>query len=79
MARAFDRAWEDFTRSGILINSSKMRAELAAFIVELAKTGENDERRLAMAGLRHLREIHRSANNAPDAYGDPKSKYDRAR
>ena len=77
MARAFDQAWEDFTRRGVLVDSQTMRAELAACIVEIAKTGENDERRFAEAGLKHLREVYRRSHSPLESRHTPKSKWDR--
>ena len=76
MARAFDQAWDDFTRRGVLVDSKTMRAELAACIVEKAKAGANDERKFAQAGLKHLREMHRAPPGPTDCRHSPKSKYD---
>ena len=55
LARAFDRAWEDYYRSGRLtVTQDVARTELARRLVQLSKQGISDEQGLAKAGFRHL-------------------------
>ena len=55
LARAFDRAWEDYYRSGRLtVSPDVARTELARQLVQLSKQGISGEVRLARAGLSHL-------------------------
>ena len=54
LARAFDRAWEGYYRSGRLVVSRDIaRTELARRLVQLSKEGVRDEGRLVEAGLSH--------------------------
>jgi hypothetical protein len=58
LARAFDRAWEGYYRSTKpALNQDVARTELARRIVELSREGIQDERLLAKAGFRYLREL----------------------
>jgi hypothetical protein len=58
LARAFDRAWEGYYRSTKqALSQDVARAELAKRIVELSRQGVRDERLLAKAGFRYLREL----------------------
>jgi hypothetical protein len=58
LARAFDRAWGSYYRSGQLtVGQDIARTELARRLVELSKEGIRDEGRLAEAGLSHLRQL----------------------
>ena len=58
LARAFDRAWEGYYRSGRLtVSQDVARTELARRLVHLSKQGVSDEERLARAGLTHLCEL----------------------
>jgi hypothetical protein len=58
LARAFDRAWGSYYRSGQLtVGQDITRTELARRLVQLSKEGIRDEGRLAEAGLRHLRQL----------------------
>ena len=58
LARAFDRAWQGYYRSGKLTVSRDIaRTELARRLVELSREGVQDEGTLAQAGLNHLREL----------------------
>jgi hypothetical protein len=55
LARAFDSAWERFTRlEGSHAASETNRKRLAGRIVSLAKSGQFDESMLSEAGLIHL-------------------------
>ena len=55
LARAFDRAWERYYRSGRLtVSQDVARTELARRLVQLSKEGVSGEERLANAGLIHL-------------------------
>jgi hypothetical protein len=55
LARAFDRAWENYYRSGRLtVSQDVARTELARRLVQLSKEGVSGEERLASAGLIHL-------------------------
>ena len=55
LARAFDRAWDSYYRSGRLAVSQDLaRTELARRLVQLSKEGLSDEDRLAKAALSHL-------------------------
>lgn len=55
LARAFDSAWERFTRlEGTHAASDANRKRLAGRIVSLAKSGQFDEDMLSEAGLIHL-------------------------
>jgi hypothetical protein len=58
LARAFDRAWGRYYRSGRLtVGQDLARTELARRLVQLSKEGIRDEGRLAEAGLSHLRQL----------------------
>jgi hypothetical protein len=58
LARAFDRAWGRYYRSGQLtVSQDVARTELARRLVQLSKEGIRDEGRLAAAGLSHLRQL----------------------
>jgi hypothetical protein len=58
LARAFDRAWGRYYRSGRLTAGEDVaRTELARRLVQLSKQGIRDEGRLAEAGLIHLRRL----------------------
>ena len=55
LARAFDRAWESYYRSGrVTVCQDIARTELARRLVQLSKEGVSGEERLASAGLIHL-------------------------
>jgi hypothetical protein len=59
LARAFDRAWSSYYRSGKLTLSQDIaRTELARHLVQLSKTGILDETMLASAGLNHLHQLN---------------------
>jgi hypothetical protein len=59
LARAFDRAWSSYYRSGTLTLSQDIaRTELAKHLVQLSKTGISDETMLAKAGLSHLQQLN---------------------
>ena len=58
LARAFDRAWDGYYRSGRLtVGQDVARTELARRIVQLSKEGVRDEESLVKAGLNHLYQI----------------------
>ena len=58
LARAFDRAWQGYYRSGKLTVSRDIaRTELARRLVQLSKEGIRDEGSLVQAGLSHLRQL----------------------
>jgi hypothetical protein len=58
LARAFDRAWEGYYRSGReTISQDVARTELARKLVQLSNEGVRDEARLSAAGLIHLHYI----------------------
>lgn len=58
LARAFDRAWDSYYRSGRLtVSQDVARTELARRLVELSKQGVRDEGSLTKAGLSHLRQL----------------------
>ena len=58
LARAFDRAWGRYYRSGRLTVSQDIaRTELARRLVQLSKEGIRDEGSLVQAGLSHLRQL----------------------
>jgi hypothetical protein len=58
LARAFDRAWDGYYRSGRLtVSQDVARTELARRLVQLSKEGVRDEGSLAEAGLSHLRQL----------------------
>jgi hypothetical protein len=58
LARAFDRAWEGYYRSGrVTISQDVARTELARKLVQLSKDGVRDEARLSAAGLIHLHQL----------------------
>ncbi len=60
LARAFDRAWENYCRSGRLtVSQDVARTELARRLVQLSKDGVSGEERLASAGLIHLCQLAR--------------------
>ena len=58
LARAFDRAWGRYYRSGRLtVGQDIARTELARRLVQLSKEGIRDEGSLVQAGLSHLRQL----------------------
>ena len=58
LARAFDRAWGRYYRSGRLtVGQDLARTELARRLVQLSKEGIRDEGSLVQAGLSHLRQL----------------------
>jgi hypothetical protein len=58
LARAFDRAWDGYYRSGrVTISQAVARTELARKFVQLSKEGVRDEGRLSAAGLVHLHQL----------------------
>jgi hypothetical protein len=58
LARAYDRAWHLYYRSGELtLTRDVARAELARRLVQLSKEGVRDESSLSRAGLAHLRKL----------------------
>jgi hypothetical protein len=58
LARAFDRAWDRYYRSGRLTVSRDIaRTELARRLVQLSKDGVRDENSLCIAGLNHLHDL----------------------
>ena len=58
LARAFDRAWDGYYRSGRLtVSQDVARTELARRLVQLSKEGVRDEGSLTKAGLSHLRQL----------------------
>jgi hypothetical protein len=58
LARAFDRAWDGYYRSGrVTISRDIARTELARKLVQLSKEGIRDEDRLCADALVHLREL----------------------
>ena len=58
LARAFDRAWEGYYRSGrVTVSQDVARTELARRLVQLSKEGIRDEGRLTAAGLMHLHQL----------------------
>lgn len=58
LARAFDRAWDLYYRSGELtLTRDVARTELARRLVQLSKEGVSDETSLSRSGLNHLREL----------------------
>ena len=65
LARAFDRAWEDYYRSNRqTLSPDVARTELAKRIVQLSNEGIQDERLLAKAGLLLLQELTRNSGQA---------------
>jgi hypothetical protein len=66
LARAFDRAWELYYRSGRLtVGQDLARTELARRLVQLSNEGLQDEGRLAEAGLSHLRQLTLKGGTEP--------------
>jgi hypothetical protein len=58
LARAFDRSWGRYYRSGRLtVGEDVARTELARRLVQLSKEGIRDEGILVQAGLSHLRQL----------------------
>jgi hypothetical protein len=58
LARAFDRAWDKYYRSGrVTLSQDIARTELARKLVELAKEGVRDEGQLSASGLTHLHQL----------------------
>ena len=58
LARAFDRAWENYHRRGRLTVSQDIaRTELARRLVQLSKEGVRDEGSLTESGLSHLGQL----------------------
>jgi hypothetical protein len=65
LARAFDRAWDGYYRSGrVTISQDVARTELARKLVELSKAGFKDETQLAATGLVHLHQLTAKDNEA---------------
>jgi len=63
LARAFDRAWDSYYRSGKLtVGRDIARTELARRLVQLSIDGIQDEGTLAQAGLNHLRWLARRSD-----------------
>jgi len=61
LALAFDRAWESYyLHARRTIKKEVAGPELAKRIVEVAQSGERNERRLAEAGLHHLQTLTRA-------------------
>ena len=55
LARAFDRAWGKYYRPGrVTVAPDIARPALANHLVELARSGNRDEVKLAASGLLHL-------------------------
>jgi len=67
LAKAFDRAWSGYYRSGRLtVSQDVARTELARRLVQLSKEGVRDEGILAEAGLTHLRQLtHKGGKIGP--------------
>jgi hypothetical protein len=64
LARAFDRAWDRYYRSGRLtVSKDVARTELARRLVQLSKQGIRDETSLSAAGLNHLHELTLKGGN----------------
>ena len=58
LARAFDRTWASYYRSGKLtVSRDVARTELARRLVQLSREGIRDEGKLVQAGLGYLREM----------------------
>ena len=58
LARALDRAWDGYYRSGRLtVSQDVARTELARRLVQLSKEGVRVEGSLTKAGLSHLRQL----------------------
>ena len=58
LARAFDRAWDGYYKSGRLTVSRDIaRTELARRLIQLSKEGIRDEGSLARAGLSYLHQL----------------------
>jgi hypothetical protein len=58
LARAFDRAWDRYYRSGRPTASRDIaRTELARRLIQLSKNGVRDENSLSLAGLNHLHQL----------------------
>jgi hypothetical protein len=58
LARAFDRAWDGYYRSGrVTISQDIARTELARKLVQLSKDGVRDQVRLSAAGLILLHQL----------------------
>jgi hypothetical protein len=58
LARAYDRAWDLYYRSGELtLTRDVARAELARRLVQLSKEGVRDEASLSRSGLAYLRQL----------------------
>jgi hypothetical protein len=56
LARAFERAWDEYYRPGRpTVDPEYARPALAKRLVALSKEGVRDEERLAVGGLIHLR------------------------
>ena len=65
LARAFDRAWDEYYRSGrVTISQDIARTELARILVQLSKEGLRDEAGLSTAGLIRLRQLALKGGNA---------------
>jgi hypothetical protein len=59
LARAFDRAWKGYYRARRpTVSRGIARTELARYLVQLSREGVRDERKLSLAGLRHLKELN---------------------
>jgi hypothetical protein len=65
LALAFDRAWDSYyLHARRTIKKEVAGPELAKRIVEVAQSGERNERRLAEAGLHHLQTLTRAMATA---------------
>jgi hypothetical protein len=65
LALAFDRAWESYYLHGRrTIKREAAAPELAKRIVEVSRSGELTEHRLAEAGLHHLQTLTRAMATA---------------
>jgi hypothetical protein len=69
LARAFDRAWARYYRSGrVTIPVDVARTELAKYLVQVAAEDMQEEGALAAAGLLHLISL---TPDLPDENVDP--------
>ena len=73
LTNAFEEAWDALKSSGTTLthgHADATREVLAKLIIEMAKLGERDQRRLRDAALAHLAEVNlRKANDFQT--GDP--------
>ena len=62
IGRAFDRAWDNYLRAGLLTphNLLESRRHLAARILRSHRYGERDEWRLARDAVNYVRELQRA-------------------